>query len=152
MQQRLLNENGTKTWIVVLDTGDEVMKCLLDFANEQHLSAARISGIGAFQNAVLGYFDWASRNYRRNPVERQVEVVSLLGDVALENGAPKMHLHVVLAEADGRALGGHLLEAHVRPTLEIMLTETPAHLQRHYDAASGIALIRPAASAGPATS
>jgi predicted DNA-binding protein with PD1-like motif len=71
-------------------------------------------------------------------------VVSLVGDVALgEKGEPKVHAHVVLGRSDGSALAGHLLEARVRPTLEVILVESPGHLQRKHDDESGLALIRP---------
>lgn len=141
MHHQLLQDNGSKTWAVVLDTGDEVNACLLDFAKANQLDAAHLSAIGAFERAVLGYFDWQSKAYQRNPVASQCEVVSLLGDITLSEGQPKLHMHAVLGLADGRALGGHLLEGHVRPTLEIIVTETPAHLRRRHDPVSGLALI-----------
>ena len=143
MRSQLLHDDGAKTWAVVLETGDEVVSCLLEFARTQGLGAARLTAIGAFRRAVLGYFDWERKDYRCNPVERQVEVVSLIGDIALKDDAPQLHMHAVLGEADGRALGGHLLEGHVRPTLEVMVTETPAHLRRRHDEVSGLALIYP---------
>ena len=72
----------------------------------------------------------------------QVEVVSLLGDIALgPDGKPALHPHVVVSRADGSAMGGHLLEAHVRPTLEVVLTESPRYLHRRKDHESGLALI-----------
>jgi predicted DNA-binding protein with PD1-like motif len=40
-------------------------------------------------------------------------------------------------------MGGHLLEAHVRPTLEVVLTESPRHLHKRKDPESGLALIVP---------
>ena len=109
------------------------------FAN---IAAARLTGIGACSGAVLGFFDWETKDYRKIPVAEQVEVVSLLGDIALgADGKPALHLHVVVSRADGIALGGHLLEAHVRPTLEVVLTELPRHLHKRKDAESGLALI-----------
>ncbi|MEI7035515.1 PPC domain-containing DNA-binding protein [Fulvimonas yonginensis] len=141
MHYQPIQPAGTRTWAVVLDTGDEANACLLAFARAQHLSAAHLTAIGAFQRAVLGYFDWNTRDYRRNRIEEQVEVVSLIGDVALKDDQPQLHMHAVLGQADGRALGGHLLEGHVRPTLEVIVTEAPAHLRRRHDPASGLALI-----------
>jgi len=67
---------------------------------------------------------------------------ALLGDVALQDGRPKLHLHVVVGRRDGRAMGGHLLSAIVRPTLEVLLVDSPRHLRREIDAATGLALIR----------
>jgi hypothetical protein len=79
--------------------------------------------------------------YRPIRLDEQVEVVALVGDVALDDGEPAVHAHVVVARSDGSASGGHLLEAHVRPTLEVVLSESPAHLRKRYDRASGLALI-----------
>lgn len=141
MQQQLLHDDGIRTWAVILETGDEVTDCLLAFAQAQHLSAAHLTAIGAFEHAVLGYFDWKAKDYRRIPLGVQVEVVSLIGDVALADDKPKLHMHAVLGLPDGRVRGGHLLAGTVRPTLEVTLTETPAHLHRRYDAESGLALI-----------
>jgi hypothetical protein len=141
MHYQLIHQGDMRTWAVVLETGDEASACLLDFAGAQRLSAAHLTAIGAFERAVLGYFDWATRDYRRNAVDEQVEVVSLIGDVALEGEEPRLHMHAVLGQADGRALGGHLLEGHVRPTLEVIVTETPGQLRRRHDPVSGLALL-----------
>lgn len=134
--------DGARTWAVILETGDEALACLGAFAREHDITAAHLTAIGAFERAVLGYFDWQSKEYLRNPVESQVEVVALIGDVALKGDEPALHVHTVLGHRDGTALGGHLLEGHVRPTLEVVVTESPAHLHRRHDAGSGLALIR----------
>ena len=141
MRAKTIEGGNERTWTLVFDTGDEVMASLADFAKRQQLTAARFTAIGAFRDATLGYFDWASKTYEKIPVREQVEVLSLVGDVALEGSVPKVHAHVVVGKRDGSAHGGHLLEAHVRPTLEVMLTESPAHLRRMFDTASGLALI-----------
>jgi predicted DNA-binding protein with PD1-like motif len=145
MKSQLLHEaHGQRTFILVFETGDEVMATLHQFAQEQKLSGSHFTAIGAFQNAVLGYFAWEQKDYLRIPVSEQVEVVSLLGDIAEgEKGAPKVHAHVVLGKRDATALAGHLLEAHVRPTLELVLTESPTHLRRKHDATTGLGLINP---------
>ena len=94
-------------------------------------------------SATLGYFDWQTKAYERTPLEEQVEVLSLVGDIALADGKPKLHAHVVLGRRDSTTRGGHLIEARVRPTLEVLLTDAPRHLRRRFDAASGLALIDP---------
>lgn len=147
MQSKLLHDNGgQRTFALVLETGDEVMTCLQAFAERERLTAAQFSAIGAFSDAVLTYFDWERKEYLRNPVREQVEVASLTGDVALApDGGRALHIHLVLGRRDGTALAGHLAEAHVRPTLEVVLTESPAHLRKVHDKESGLALIRPQA-------
>jgi predicted DNA-binding protein with PD1-like motif len=145
MQHRLLHENGgQRTFIVVLQTGDEAMECLGRFVRAERIEAAQITGIGAFQNVVLRYFDWGDREYLDNRVEEQVEVASLIGDVALSpDGTPSIHVHLVVGKRDGAAMAGHLGSGRVRPTLELIVTESPAHLRKVHDAESGLALIRP---------
>jgi len=142
MQSRLIHqEGGEKTFVLIFDAGDEAFEGLSAFARREQLGAAHFTGVGAFSDAVLGYFDWQKKDYQRIPVEEQVEVVALVGDVALDEGEPAVHAHVVVARSDGSAYGGHLLEAHVRPTLEVVVTESPAHLRKRHDADSGLALI-----------
>jgi predicted DNA-binding protein with PD1-like motif len=142
MHWKLLDQTTERTYALVFDTGDEALATLTQFAKDQNLSAARFTAIGAFSRVVLGYFDWMKKGYERIPVTEQVEVVALLGDVALKGAEPQVHAHVVVGLRNGTTRGGHLLEALVRPTLEVMLTEAPAHLQRVHDPASGLALIK----------
>jgi uncharacterized protein len=145
MKAKLIDGGAQKTWAVILEAGDEAMAGLTRFAREQGLTASQVAAIGAFREATLGYFDLDRKDYEKIPVREQVEVLSLIGDVALEKGEPKLHLHAVLGRRDGSTVGGHLLEAHVRPTLEVILTESPAHLRRRFDPSCGLALIDPGA-------
>jgi hypothetical protein len=145
MKSALLHElDGLRTFVLVLQTGDETMDALASLARQHHLRATHFTAIGAFSRVVVAYFDWETKQYRKMPISEQVEVLSLVGDITLENGTPKVHAHVVLGKADATAHGGHLVEGIVRPTLEIVLTETPAYLRRRFDPQSGLALIDPA--------
>jgi predicted DNA-binding protein with PD1-like motif len=132
-------------WLLVLESGEEVKKTLEGFAAREKIAAASFVALGAFQRAMLGYFEWDRKTYRKIPVEEQVEVIILAGDiVAGENGKPSLHAHTVLGRSDGSTRGGHLLEGIVRPTLEITLTQSPAHLVRRPHPELGLALIEPA--------
>jgi predicted DNA-binding protein with PD1-like motif len=143
MKTKLIHEtDGLRTFAVVLDLGDEVCACLERLASSERLSAAQVTAIGAFERATLAFWDWETKAYRDIPVNEQVEVLSLNGDITLdESGRPKLHLHTVLGRRDGSALGGHLKSARVRPTLEVIVTEAPAHLRRKEDPKTGLALI-----------
>lgn len=132
---------------LIFETGDEVIANLKDFARRGNIRAARFTAIGAFQSATLAYFDWEKKDYQEIPVREQVEVLVLAGDIAWKGDAPVPHVHCVLGRRDGSTIGGHLMEARVRPTLELMLTAAGA-LGRRFDPASGLALI--AAEANPA--
>lgn len=144
MKSRMVHESdGQRTFVAVLETGDEAMSCLKALARTERLGAAQISGIGAFSDALLCYFDWEKKAYCEIPVDEQVEVAALNGDIGTgPEGEPAIHVHLVLGRRDGSALAGHLGRGHVRPTLELVVTESPAHLCRRKDTATGLNLIR----------
>jgi predicted DNA-binding protein with PD1-like motif len=142
MKSKLLNRGPERTYAVVLASGDEPMKCLTRFARDEKLDCARFTAIGAFSDAVLAFFDLQKRQYEELVIDQQTEVLSIVGDVALgPDGRPQLHAHAVLGKRDGAACGGHLIRAHVRPTLEVMLVEAPSYLRRRVDAATGLPLI-----------
>lgn len=131
-----------KTFALVLDTGDEILSSLKEFAHSQHLSASSFKAIGALSGVELGWFNWESKKYQTAvKFEEQVELLSLIGDIALRDNQPEVHAHLVVGRRDGTAHGGHLLSATVRPTCEIVITESPQHLQKQFDPETGIALI-----------
>ena len=143
MQAKLLFDGGEKTWALIYETGDEVVAGLQRFATEHKPRSAHFTAIGAFRDVVLAYFDWPSKQYQDIPLNEQVEVLMLAGDIAWKaDGEPVAHAHAVVGRKDGSTRGGHLKSAHVRPTLELVLTEYPKHLERKPDPDSGLALIR----------
>lgn len=143
MRTRVLEATeGRRSFAVVLDPGEEVTQHLLRLAGEEQLRGSHFTGIGAFQSAVLGFWDGEAKEYRQIPIREQVEVLSLIGNLALgPDGKPRLHAHVVIGKADGTAHGGHLLEAYVRPTLELVVTELPRHLERRIDPVTGLPLL-----------
>jgi len=144
MRSKVLNEsNGQRTFALIFDQGDEVVRELTQFIEREGITAAHLTAIGAFSDAVVRFFDWQAKKYQPISIREQVEVLALSGDVAVkEDGHPKAHLHAVLGKSDGTAHGGDLGEAHVRPTLELILTESPAYLRRRHDERTGLSLIR----------
>jgi predicted DNA-binding protein with PD1-like motif len=143
MKSKLIHETGDqRTFAVIFDIGDEVSAGLIAVARAHRLNASHFTAIGAFERAVLGYFDWREKTYERIGVGEQVEVLSMVGSIVGEDGEPKIHAHVVVGKRDGTAHGGHLLEAYVRPTLEVVVVESPEHLRRTHDEATGLALIQ----------
>jgi len=145
MKSKVINEGPERTIALVFDEGEEVTAGLLRFAEEQNLTAARFTGIGALSHAVLGFFDLEKRDYQRIEIAEQVEVLSLIGNFALQGAKKKIHAHIVLGKSDGTAHGGHLLEGHVRPTLEVLVVESPGWLQREVDEKTGLPLLNPTA-------
>jgi predicted DNA-binding protein with PD1-like motif len=139
--QQLDEVEGRRRFVLVCDPGDDPMEALGAAAKRFDLSGASLTGIGAFSGVILGFFDRARRDYARRVIREQVEVVSLIGNVALDGGEPRVHAHVVVARSDGSALGGHLLGGTVDPTLEVMIVESPTVLRRRTDRTTGLALL-----------
>jgi len=143
MKSKLVAKSaGGRTYVLVLDPGDEAFATISKFAEQERLSAASLTALGAFSKATVGWFDLPAKTYREIPVDQQCEVLSAIGDVALDDkGKTSLHMHVVLGLSDGTTRGGHLLTGSVQPTLEVTLTETPAHLRRKQRPELGLALI-----------
>lgn len=133
---------GARTIVLILEPGEEAFAAITDFATQEKIEAASLTAIGAFERATVGWFDFGTKTYRPIPVDEQCEGLSLVGDVALgDDGRPSLHIHAVVGLSDGSTRGGHLLSAVVKPTLEVTLVETPAHLRRRKRPELGVALI-----------
>lgn len=141
MKSTLVQGPPDAVLVAVLDPGDEAVAALSGLARERALSASQVTAVGAFERAVVGWFDRSAKEYRRIPVDEQCEVLSLVGDVAVGQDGPQLHLHAVLGLSDGTTRGGHLLEGHVWPTLEVVVRESPASLRKTSRPEIGIALI-----------
>lgn len=98
MKFQLVNEvGGQRTFVAVLDPGEEAFAALTSLAIDQQIGSASLTAIGAFERATVGWFDPNAKTYRKNPVDEQCEVLSAIGDVALgDDGKPSLHVHAVL--------------------------------------------------------
>ncbi len=144
MKSKLLHDrNGERTFALVFASGDDPVASLPEFARAENVTAAHLTGIGTFSRVTLGFFDPEKKDYQPIRLDEQVEVVSLIGNLSLWDGKPRLHAHVTLGRRDGTALAGHLLEARVRPTLELIVVALPATLERAQDNATGLMLLRP---------
>jgi uncharacterized protein len=141
MKAKLLYDGETRIFAVVFENGEEVAEGLLEFAKQNGVTGASFTAIGAFRRATLAFFDLETSEYEEIPVDEQVEVLTLAGNIGTHEGEPKVHAHVVVGLRDGSTRGGHLMNAVVRPTLEVVVTETPGYLRRTEDKATGLPLI-----------
>ena len=142
MQYKQVAEDPRR-FAVIFETGDELFEGLGEFVKQEHIESASFTAIGALASVKLAWFDWEAKEYRTSvELDEQVELVSVVGDVAENKGEPSVHAHVVIARSTGDALGGHLKRAVVRPTCEVVLTETEERLRKRVDPESGLPLIR----------
>jgi predicted DNA-binding protein with PD1-like motif len=142
MRSKSFNDGAERSFVLVLDQGEEAFQTITEFANREQISGASVSAIGAFSRAHLGWFDLAAKKYQPIDVNDQCEVLSLMGDVAeADDGKASLHLHAVLGRKDGSLRGGHFLSGLVQPTLEVTIRESVVHLRRKKRTDLGIALI-----------
>ena len=145
MQVQLLNPGEpTKQYAVIFYQGDEAFSGLLEFAEKYHVASAHFSAIGALNGATLAWFDPQRKMYKKIPINGQHEVIGMSGDIALYQGKPVVHTHMVVGSPDGTTQGGHVLAAYVSPTLEVMVTVDPVAMQKRFDPATDLTLIDPA--------
>ena len=115
-----------RTFKITFAKGDEVASGMTEFAEKNHLKASHVTGIGALDSAVLGWYDPEKRAHKRIVINQEVEVASFVGSVNLQNGKPVFHAHAVLGAADGSTKGGHFVEGHVSVFMEVFVVETDA--------------------------
>jgi len=144
MQVKLVKDTPEeKVYAVVFYRGDEALSGLTDFALKYGVGDAHFTGIGAVRSATVAWLDAPNKVYHRISVPEQVEVLSLIGDVATYNGKPVVHMHAVLGHSDGSTTGGHVFELNVNPTLEVFVTVNSVSLKKRPDDASGMKVIDP---------
>jgi uncharacterized protein len=145
MQVQLLNPGeATKQYAVIFYQGDEAYSGLQEFAEKYHVTSAHFTAIGALNGAIVGWFDPQRKMYKKIPISGQHEVIGMSGDIALYQGRPVVHTHMVVGGPDGTTHGGHLLEAYVSPTLEVMVTVDPVAMRKRVDPETNLTLIDPA--------
>ena len=130
-------------YIVRLETGERIIETLTALCSAESIGAAAVSGVGTCVRAELGSLDWESKTHRRRLIEEHCEIAALVGNVSRQEGRPVVHLHATLADAECRAFCGHLHEAVIQATAEIIVTILPGELSRSKDPATGLNLIEP---------
>jgi uncharacterized protein len=142
MQVQLLNDGEpTKQYAVIFYQGDEAFSGLLEFAEKYHVTSAHFTAIGAVNGATLGWFDPERKKYKKIPIDGQHEVIGMSGDIALYQGKPVVHTHMMVGTSDGTTRAGHVLAAYVSPTLEVMITVDPVTMQKRLDPETDLTLI-----------
>ena len=125
-----------------LDKGDEIISTLAGICAREGVTAGTVQGIGGCGRAVVGVFDPERKEYNKHEVSALMELVSLDGNATVYDSKPYLHLHASFAyhDKDGaaKALSGHLLEAVIELTGEIVLTPADGVITRRFDEALGI--------------
>jgi uncharacterized protein len=141
--QLLSRGDQTQQYAVIFYQGDEAFSGLQEFAEKYHVTSAHFTAIGAVNGATLAWFDPQRKMYKKIPIQGQHEVIGMSGDIALYQGKPVVHTHMVVGYPDGTTRGGHVLAAYISPTLEVMLTVDPIAMHKRFDPETDLTLIDP---------
>ena len=141
MSQKLKNHNVKNTYLLRLDKGDDLLKALTKVVKDNEIELATISGLGAVSKVVYGYYDQQDWEYNFIKKKGQFEILSLNGNVSIKDGEPMVHAHIMLADDNGNAFGGHLAEGTTVFASEIEIQELDdADKVRKYDEDTGLTL------------
>lgn len=132
------SERFENRYQVRFESGESVMEPLLRWLETENVRFATMFGIGAVAGAHVSYWNAATREYEPHELDEQLEVVSLIGNVTIREGAPFLHIHVSLGRRDLSILGGHLNDLVVHPNLEITVEPEATEVQRVIDEGSGL--------------
>jgi predicted DNA-binding protein with PD1-like motif len=133
MEKTLTSEGEHRTYVVVLQPGEEMVKELGEFVKQEGIETASFNAIGGFEGFTLGFYNLQTKGFDEIPFhEDQVEVLSLSGEITRVNGVPYVHGHTVLGRRDGTTRGGHLLRGVTRPILIVNVEELAHHGRSHH--------------------
>jgi predicted DNA-binding protein with PD1-like motif len=126
------------TYVLRFEEGETFPSKFLEFLSAHEVKRGSFTGIGALRRSRIAYFDVEKREYLDREFDEQMEVLALVGNVALHEDEPLVHVHVTLGRRDYSVIGGHLREGIVRPTLEVTLHAGREPLQRAVDPKYGL--------------
>ncbi len=142
-------EQGRR-YIVKIEPGQKVKESLVAFAKQENIqNAAIVSAVGSVVNASFrGIKSGAKRpitepRMRVIEMEGPLELVGLEGNlIAGEGGDVDCHLHIMLAKSSGEVVGGHMFDAEIFVSCELIITElVVSGVERHVSKSGGTSTI-----------
>jgi predicted DNA-binding protein with PD1-like motif len=128
--------------IARLDKGEEIIASLRCIAECENIKLAMVQGLGAVNDIVIGVFDVESKQYKSNAFKGNFEIVSLTGTIDQMKGNYYSHFHISVGDENGHVLGGHMNQAIVSATGEIIITLLDGEIDREFSEEVGLNLIQ----------
>ena len=126
-------------YLIRLDEGEQLASALEQFAAQTKLEGAWLSGLGAAQQATLGFYNLDEQTYQWQEFKGLREVLSLTGNIAFdEDGKLVWHLHAVLGDDRYQTVGGHVKDLVVGGTLELFVHRAYQPTKRKLDKRVGL--------------
>ena len=133
---------GIDKYVLRLESRDDIVKSLRQFATTKRLGASLLEGIGSLSKVKLGHYDFKTKQYRYETFEDDLEILNLSGNIATMDREPLPHVHVTLGRRDFSVIGGHLDEGSSANMVEIGLWKLPGKLVKAKDAEIGLNVLQ----------
>ena len=130
------------TYFVRLERGEEILSSLAALAEKENITLACVSGLGAINKFTAGVFFPEEKVYRKNDFHGNFEITSLTGTITRMDGKPYLHLHISAGNEYGKVMGGHLNEAHVSATCEVVVRTVEGEVGREFSKEIGLNLFK----------
>lgn len=128
--------------IARMDPGEEILEQLKAICLAEEIKLASISALGAVNSITVGVFDVVEKKYYSNTFTGSLEIVSLTGTVSTMNGEYYAHLHMSAGDAKGCVFGGHLNQAIVSATCEMVIDIIDGSVDRFHSDEVGLNLFK----------
>jgi len=116
----------------------ELASEIAGYCRQNGISSGVVVGIiGSVTSARLNFLRELPGKYETKEYEGPLEIVCAQGSVALKDSELIIHIHIQLAGLDG-CQGGHLVEATVFSTAEVVIGELDYQLYRGTDNYTGL--------------
>jgi len=112
-----------RTFVFSIEKGEDLLPFLQQFCIENQIKFATISGIGAVYKATFAIYDQKSKRYNKIQIEKELEILSIIGNVSIYDYKPVIHAHITLSDQEGKAFGGHLMSPTILFSSEIIIQE-----------------------------
>lgn len=128
-------------WVIVLKKGEKLIEKLKEFLEKENIKSGYLSGIGAVSSVELAHYNLQEKRYTTKKFDEPLEIVSLLGNVAMKEEEKIIHCHIAVGTNKMNLYGGHLIEASVAATCEIVFNEFEVPVNKKKDPNTGLNLI-----------
>ena len=127
--------------VIRLEKGEKIIENLTNFLEEEQIRNGFFIGLGALSKVELALYRLEDKKYFFKEFKEALEISSLHGNIFLKEGKPFIHAHIVVSDEDMVTHGGHLKEAIVGPTCEIIFIELENEIKKEYDEEIGLWLL-----------
>lgn len=134
----MVSQKFSGGYLLRLDKGEELVRLLNQFCEDNNIFGGWISGIGGAQWADLAFYHLEQKAYEFDRIDEPLEVASLSGNVSQVNGKPFLHIHATVSDLNYHAYAGHLKELSVAATLEVRLEVSEEPIARVHNDACGL--------------